>query len=197
MPPEQPLPVKCNRIYQIMWANNGDSISRQYAGTAALKVSTCSQHLWVIMWDTGYSLKPTWFLRGKYMGFRWQVQLTPFWNVWVRQGSHIQIPQMPGNVTHQIKGRDGLCGPEEEHMLSQEGAVLLLPNGDGGPVLLDLTVFKGVWKVGILSIAVKTLYRQNKTCLYWWDLGPWYNLPPLNLNPNPASYQLCDYGQVT
>lgn len=37
MPPEQPLPAKCNRIYQIMWANNGDSISRQYAGTAALK----------------------------------------------------------------------------------------------------------------------------------------------------------------
>lgn len=37
MPPEQPLPVKCNRTYQIMWANNGDSISRQYAGTAALK----------------------------------------------------------------------------------------------------------------------------------------------------------------
>ncbi|XP_055464783.1 phosphatidylinositide phosphatase SAC2 isoform X1 [Psammomys obesus] len=37
MPPEQPLPAKCNRIYQIMWANNGDSISKQYAGTAALK----------------------------------------------------------------------------------------------------------------------------------------------------------------
>ncbi|XP_052655270.1 phosphatidylinositide phosphatase SAC2 isoform X1 [Harpia harpyja] len=37
MPPEQPLPVKCNRIYQIIWANNGDAISRQYAGTAALK----------------------------------------------------------------------------------------------------------------------------------------------------------------
>lgn len=38
MPPEQPLPMKCNRIYQIIWANNGDAISRQYAGTAALKV---------------------------------------------------------------------------------------------------------------------------------------------------------------
>ncbi|KAM3863437.1 phosphatidylinositide phosphatase SAC2 [Diretmus argenteus] len=37
MPPEQPLPVKCYKIYQIMWANNGDTISRQYAGTAALK----------------------------------------------------------------------------------------------------------------------------------------------------------------
>lgn len=38
MPPEQPLPLKCYRIYQVMWANNGDTISRQYAGTAALKV---------------------------------------------------------------------------------------------------------------------------------------------------------------
>ncbi|KAM6444137.1 phosphatidylinositide phosphatase SAC2 isoform 1-T1 [Liasis olivaceus] len=37
MPPEQALPVKCNRIYQFIWANNGDAISRQYAGTAALK----------------------------------------------------------------------------------------------------------------------------------------------------------------
>ncbi|XP_040217400.1 phosphatidylinositide phosphatase SAC2 [Rana temporaria] len=37
MPPEQPLPMKCYRLYQIMWANNGDSISKQYAGTAALK----------------------------------------------------------------------------------------------------------------------------------------------------------------
>ncbi|XP_076025414.1 phosphatidylinositide phosphatase SAC2 isoform X1 [Genypterus blacodes] len=37
MPPEQPLPLKCYRIYQMMWANNGDTISRQYAGTAALK----------------------------------------------------------------------------------------------------------------------------------------------------------------
>lgn len=37
MPPEQPLPPKCCSIYQIMWANNGDTISRQYAGTAALK----------------------------------------------------------------------------------------------------------------------------------------------------------------
>ncbi|KAM3912674.1 phosphatidylinositide phosphatase SAC2 isoform 2-T2 [Leptodactylus fuscus] len=37
MPPEQLLPMKCYRLYQMMWANNGDAISRQYAGTAALK----------------------------------------------------------------------------------------------------------------------------------------------------------------
>lgn len=44
MPPEQPLPLKCYRIYQIMWANNGDTISRQYAGTAALKVASASMN---------------------------------------------------------------------------------------------------------------------------------------------------------
>ena len=78
MPPEQPLPVKCNRIYQIMWANNGDSISRQYAGTAALKVSTCSQHLWIILWDTGCCLKQAWFLREKNVGCRWSVYMVGY-----------------------------------------------------------------------------------------------------------------------
>ncbi|UYV81438.1 INPP5F [Cordylochernes scorpioides] len=38
LPPEGDLPVTCRRIFQILWANNGDIISRQYAGTAALKV---------------------------------------------------------------------------------------------------------------------------------------------------------------
>lgn len=57
MPPEQPLPVKCNRIYQIMWANHGDAISRQYAGTAALKVrgEQCDLFWWgVIFYLTGF-----------------------------------------------------------------------------------------------------------------------------------------------
>uniref|UniRef100_A0A8C0HMD2 Inositol polyphosphate-5-phosphatase F n=1 Tax=Buteo japonicus TaxID=224669 RepID=A0A8C0HMD2_9AVES len=56
MPPEQPLPVKCNRIYQIIWANNGDAISRQYAGTAALKVKAeelllyITFNCWFLVW---------------------------------------------------------------------------------------------------------------------------------------------------
>lgn len=54
-----------------MWANNGDSISRQYAGTAALKVNTDGQLLWVILWDTGGGFKPTFFLRESYLGYRW------------------------------------------------------------------------------------------------------------------------------
>ncbi|GFN83428.1 phosphatidylinositide phosphatase sac2 [Plakobranchus ocellatus] len=37
LPPEESLPSSCRRIYQQIWANNGDVISRQYAGTAALK----------------------------------------------------------------------------------------------------------------------------------------------------------------
>ncbi|KAH3788858.1 hypothetical protein DPMN_167020 [Dreissena polymorpha] len=35
--PEETLPDSCRRIFQQMWANTGDAISKQYAGTAALK----------------------------------------------------------------------------------------------------------------------------------------------------------------
>ncbi|XP_062599038.1 phosphatidylinositide phosphatase SAC2-like [Saccostrea cucullata] len=37
LPPDETLPTNCKRIFQVLWANNGDAISRQYAGTAALK----------------------------------------------------------------------------------------------------------------------------------------------------------------
>ncbi|ESO85125.1 hypothetical protein LOTGIDRAFT_130995, partial [Lottia gigantea] len=37
LPPEEILPPSCRITYQQLWANNGDAISRQYAGTAALK----------------------------------------------------------------------------------------------------------------------------------------------------------------
>ena len=35
--PEHGLSMGCKKIFQTLWANNGDRISRQYAGTAALK----------------------------------------------------------------------------------------------------------------------------------------------------------------
>ncbi|XP_028414935.1 phosphatidylinositide phosphatase SAC2-like [Dendronephthya gigantea] len=35
--PENSLPADIRDVYQDMWANNGDAISRQYAGTAAMK----------------------------------------------------------------------------------------------------------------------------------------------------------------
>ena len=37
LPPEVNLPANCRTKYQEIWANNGDALSRQYAGTAALK----------------------------------------------------------------------------------------------------------------------------------------------------------------
>ena len=37
LPPEGQLSSNCRRVFQMMWANNGDIISRQYAGTVALK----------------------------------------------------------------------------------------------------------------------------------------------------------------
>ncbi|XP_064631309.1 phosphatidylinositide phosphatase SAC2-like isoform X2 [Lineus longissimus] len=37
LPPDENLPRSCRMTFQQMWANNGDAISRQYAGTVALK----------------------------------------------------------------------------------------------------------------------------------------------------------------
>lgn len=39
MPPEGTLPHTLKKTFQLLWANNGDIISKQYAGTNALKVS--------------------------------------------------------------------------------------------------------------------------------------------------------------
>lgn len=35
--PDQTLPAPCEQAFRFMWANNGDAISHQYAGTAAMK----------------------------------------------------------------------------------------------------------------------------------------------------------------
>ncbi|XP_039300806.1 phosphatidylinositide phosphatase SAC2-like, partial [Nilaparvata lugens] len=37
VPPEGSLPAPLRRAFQLLWANNGDIISKQYAGTNALK----------------------------------------------------------------------------------------------------------------------------------------------------------------
>jgi len=39
--PEETLPDSCRRKFQQAWANTGDAISKQYAGTVALKVRWC------------------------------------------------------------------------------------------------------------------------------------------------------------
>lgn len=44
IPPEHPLPTACRSTLQMMWANNGDTISKQYAGTSALKVSLLTMY---------------------------------------------------------------------------------------------------------------------------------------------------------
>jgi len=36
--PEKAVPTNIRNAFQLLWANNGDAISRQYAGTNALKV---------------------------------------------------------------------------------------------------------------------------------------------------------------
>lgn len=50
--PEIGLPAEFKRVLQTIWANNGDTISKQYAGTNALKVwnTKCLQ----LFRDRGY-----------------------------------------------------------------------------------------------------------------------------------------------
>lgn len=40
IPPDGMLPTNIKQTFQLLWANNGDIISKQYAGTNALKVCT-------------------------------------------------------------------------------------------------------------------------------------------------------------
>ena len=46
--PDQILPASIRTTFQDMWANNGDAISRQYAGTAAMKVRQTRSYLSLI-----------------------------------------------------------------------------------------------------------------------------------------------------
>lgn len=39
IPPEGVMPASIRNTFQLLWANNGDIISKQYAGTNALKVT--------------------------------------------------------------------------------------------------------------------------------------------------------------
>jgi hypothetical protein len=39
IPPDGSLPSNIRQTFQLLWANNGDIISKQYAGTNALKVN--------------------------------------------------------------------------------------------------------------------------------------------------------------
>jgi len=45
-PPYTPIPEQLKSPFMVLWANNGDIISRQYAGTNALKVSRKPRNEW-------------------------------------------------------------------------------------------------------------------------------------------------------
>jgi hypothetical protein len=46
IPPEGNIPSNIRNTFQLLWANNGDIISKQYAGTNALKV--CNTEVFVL-----------------------------------------------------------------------------------------------------------------------------------------------------
>lgn len=45
IPPDGTLPTNIRQTFQLLWANNGDIISKQYAGTNALKVRTDDRNI--------------------------------------------------------------------------------------------------------------------------------------------------------
>jgi hypothetical protein len=46
IPPEGNIPSNIRNTFQLLWANNGDIISKQYAGTNALKV--CNEKFFIL-----------------------------------------------------------------------------------------------------------------------------------------------------
>lgn len=47
IPPDGALPTNIRQNFQVLWANNGDIISKQYAGTNALKVKKNCVFYWL------------------------------------------------------------------------------------------------------------------------------------------------------
>uniref|UniRef100_T1JHY8 SAC domain-containing protein n=1 Tax=Strigamia maritima TaxID=126957 RepID=T1JHY8_STRMM len=72
LPPEGILPPRCRNIFQIMWANNGDIISRQYAGTAALKgdFTRTGERRFAGMMKDGYNSANRYYLNAFKDGYR-------------------------------------------------------------------------------------------------------------------------------
>ena len=56
IPPEHGIPDELRQIFQNLWANNGDALSKQYAGTNALK-GTFRLFLCFIAGKDGYHVR--------------------------------------------------------------------------------------------------------------------------------------------
>ncbi|XP_069755965.1 phosphatidylinositide phosphatase SAC2 isoform X2 [Narcine bancroftii] len=139
MPPEQPLPQKCYRIYQIMWANNGDAISRQYAGTAALKgdfTRTGERKLAGMMKD-GYNSANRYYLNRFRDAYR-QAVIDPMQGIPVTEDLYsIFSKEKEHEALHK---RNYRSHQEQINFLLQNYMKLLLPDSEkfhGGWSLID------------------------------------------------------------
>ncbi|XP_051883602.1 phosphatidylinositide phosphatase SAC2 isoform X2 [Pristis pectinata] len=139
MPPEQPLPQKCYRIYQIMWANNGDAISRQYAGTAALKgdfTRTGERKLAGMMKD-GYNSANRYYLNRFRDAYR-QAVIDPMQGIPVTEDLYsIFSKEKEHEALHK---RNQRSQQEQISFLLQNYMKLLLPDNEkfhGGWALID------------------------------------------------------------
>lgn len=139
MPPEQPLPPKCYRIYQIMWANNGDVISRQYAGTAALKgdFTRTGERKFAGMMKDGYNSANRYYLNRFRDAYR-QAVIDPMQGIPVTEDLYsIFSKEKEHEALHK---RNRRSHQEQISFLLQNYMKLLLPDDEkfhGGWSLID------------------------------------------------------------
>uniref|UniRef100_A0A4W5NXC0 Inositol polyphosphate-5-phosphatase F n=1 Tax=Hucho hucho TaxID=62062 RepID=A0A4W5NXC0_9TELE len=177
MPPEQPLPLKCYRIYQVMWANNGDTISRQYAGTAALKgdfTRTGERKLAGVMKD-GVNSANRYYLNRFRDAYRQAVidlmmghpVTEDLYSIFSKEKEHEEKEQESQRVTQ-----------EQVSLLLQTYMQLLLPDDEkfhGGWALIDcdMSLIDATSKdVDVLLLLSNSAYYVLTTCPTCSFVGP-------------------------
>ncbi|MEQ2193092.1 Phosphatidylinositide phosphatase SAC2, partial [Xenoophorus captivus] len=160
MPPEQPLPLKCYRIYQVMWANNGDTISKQYAGTAALKgdfTRTGERKLAGVMKD-GVNSANRYYLNRFRDAYR-QAVIDLMMGLPVTEDLYSIFSK---EKEHEEKEKESQRGAQEQvSLLLQTYMQLLLPDDEtfhGGWALINCDM-----RSGFKYATCKRLYVQGRT----------------------------------
>ncbi|XP_022670373.1 phosphatidylinositide phosphatase SAC2-like isoform X1 [Varroa destructor] len=151
--PEASLPLAVRRAFQAAWANNGDTISRQYAGTVALKgdyTRTGARKLSGLMKD-GYNSANRYYLNRFRDAYRQSVIDLMLGNPVDQEDMAVSPEQQPsvgsagqiGSVKHAVVEVESLLeGCQHEHVkqLIEDCKKMLVPEDEvclGGWALID------------------------------------------------------------
>ncbi|KAG1678103.1 Phosphatidylinositide phosphatase SAC2 [Nymphon striatum] len=140
--PEGILPANCRLAFQQMWANNGDIISRQYAGTAALKgdfTRTGERRIAGMMKD-GYNSANRYYLNRFKDAYRQAAIDLMIGNPISEDFSQLTSPDKELAITDLVSTEDELEHQEHVKQLIEDCKKMLVPEIDdvlGGWPLID------------------------------------------------------------